>query len=103
MCSFRGIYGNRGNGTEQASPRENQTGSRSQDVRFGEEEGDCGCGVFAAFTETAETERSRLLRERTKPEVARKTSGLERKKETADVEFSRHLRKPRKRNGAGFF
>ena len=32
-----------------------------------------------------------------------RTSVLERKKETADVELSRLLRKPRKRNGAGFF
>jgi hypothetical protein len=29
-------------------------------------------------------------------------SALERKKETADVQFSRLLRKPRKRNAAGF-
>ena len=32
-----------------------------------------------------------------------RTSVLERKKETADVELSRLLRKPGKRNGAGFF
>ena len=32
-----------------------------------------------------------------------RTSVLERKKETADVKLSRLLRKPGKRNGAGFF
>ena len=32
-----------------------------------------------------------------------RTFDLERKKETADVELSRPLRKPGKRNGAGFF
>ena len=39
----------------------------------------------------------------TKSELPRESSDLERKKETADVELSRHLRKPGKRNGAGFF
>ena len=38
-----------------------------------------------------------------KPEAPREASGLERKKEPADVKLSRHLRKPGKRNGAGFF
>ena len=32
-----------------------------------------------------------------------RTSVLERKKETVDVKLSRLLRKPGKRNGAGFF
>ena len=35
-------------------------------VRFGEEEGACGYGVFAALTETAETEWSPLLLTRTR-------------------------------------
>ena len=35
--------------------------------------------------------------------VPRETPVSERKKETADVELSRHLRKPEKRNAAGFF
>ena len=39
----------------------------------------------------------------TKPEDPRGSSGLERKKETADVELSRRLGKPGKRNGTGFF
>ena len=46
--------------------------------------------------------QSKAERERTKPEVPCKTSGLEMKKEPTVVQFSRHLRKPRKRNGAGF-
>ena len=40
---------------------------------------------------------------KTKPEDPRESSGLERKKETVDVELSRHLRKPGKRNATGFF
>ena len=36
-------------------------------------------------------------------ENPREFSDLERKKDSADVQFSRHLRKPRKRNGAEFF
>ena len=39
------------------------------------------------------------------PQLEAQRSGfeLERKKESADMEFSRLLRKPRKRNGADFF
>ena len=40
---------------------------------------------------------------KTKSEVPRETSDLERKKDSADMQFSRLLRKPRKRNGAEFF
>ena len=40
---------------------------------------------------------------KTKSENPREFSDLERKKETADVELSRLLRKPGKRNGAGIF
>ncbi len=39
----------------------------------------------------------------TETEVPRETSVSERKKDSADVQFSRLLRKPRKRNGAEFF
>ena len=39
----------------------------------------------------------------TKSEDPRESSDLERKKDSADVQFSRLLRKPRKRNGAEFF
>ena len=39
----------------------------------------------------------------TKSEDPRESSGLERKKDSADVQFPRLLRKPRKRNGAEFF
>ena len=39
----------------------------------------------------------------TETEVPRETSVSERKKDSADVQFSRRLRKPRKRNGAEFF
>ena len=36
-------------------------------------------------------------------EIRRSGFDLERKKEPTDVELSRRLRKPRKRNGVGFF
>ena len=83
--------------------------------QFGKEEGDCGCGVFAA---PAETEWGWLLLTRWRHGLhfrfrmfsffsninrkATQRSGRlsERKKETADVEFSPPRRK---RNGAGFF
>ena len=39
----------------------------------------------------------------TKTETSHGVSVLKRKKETADVELSRLLRKPGKQNGAGFF
>ena len=43
------------------------------------------------------------LHNKTETGVPRETPVSERKKDSADVQFSRLLRKPRKRNGAEFF
>ena len=51
----------------------------------------------------AETEWSEFLPAFDQNEAQRSGFALERKKEGADMQFSRLLRKPRKRNGASFF
>ena len=44
-----------------AVPGKNKIGAQRSGSDFEKEEGDCGYGVFAALTQTAETEWSRLL------------------------------------------
>ena len=91
MWSFSGSFANRESGTKQASS-------------------DAGTGIGAK--RNTPCSYSRHLSNLYTKLAARinqiggspvRTSDLERKKETADVELSRHLRKPGKRNGAGFF
>ena len=74
MWSFPGAYANRGSGTQQTS---------SDVVR-----------VFITDLKTPV---------KPKPEDPRGSSGLERKKDAVDAQFSRLLRKPRKRSGTAFF
>ncbi len=63
MCSFRGPFANRGNGAQRVSSEMKKIRNRSptQRVRFREEEGRSVCAVFAALSQTAETERSEFL------------------------------------------
>ena len=120
MCSFPGSYGNRGSGTEQASS--DVVTRTGLDLRCGG--GRLGLQGAPGALPRALGFESRGRREHQKQNPAEnriggspvRTSDSERKKETADVELSRqalivarfprvamHLRKPGKRNGAGFF
>ena len=60
--------------------------------------------VFLLLTQTGETEWSELLTSHLHQIKAQRSGlDLERKKEITDMEFSRPLRKPGKRNGVSFF
>ena len=59
--------------------------------------------VFPALTQTGKTECSEFHAPPHQTEAQRSGFGLERKKESTDMELSRLLRKPRKRNDVDFF